>query len=104
MLEAVQVSWEKGLNGSSAIRTIVSGSATRAEVASKKQSFGRVSSSMLSKRGAIAKAAVKSGGWSALRSMLHRERSSRQRAGAVSLYNEVYKFCAALVSQSDPGC
>jgi len=104
MVDAVQESWEKGLNGSPALKTLVSGSTTRADMASKKQLFGRVSSSMLSRRGAIAKAAAKSGGWSALRSVLRRERASRQRAGAVFLYNDVYKFCAALVSQSGLGC
>jgi len=104
MVDAVQESWEKGLNGSPALQTLVSGSTTRADMASKKQLFGRVSSSMLSKRGAIAKAAAKLGGWSALRSVLRRERASRQRAGAVFLCNAVYKFCAALVSQSDLGC
>jgi len=103
MMDAVQESCENGLNCSPALRTLVSGSATRADMASKKQSFGRVSLSMLSKRGAIAKAAAKSGAWSALRSVLRRERAFCQRAGAVFLYNDVCKFCAALLSQSNPG-
>jgi len=101
MLDAVQDSWEKGLNGSPALKTFVSGSTERAAMARNKQLLGRVSSSMLSKRGAIAKAAARSGGWSALRDKLRRERAARQLAGLAFPYNEVYKFCATLVSHTD---
>jgi len=62
MLDAVQDSWEKGLNGSPALKTFESGSTKRAAMAFNKQLLGRVSSSMLSKGGAIAKTATNSGG------------------------------------------
>jgi len=101
MLDAVQDSWEKGLNGGPALKTFVSGSTKRAAMASNKEPLGRVSSSMLSKRGAIAKAATNSGGWSALRSVLVRERDFRKRTGTAFPCNEVYKFCATLVSKAD---
>jgi len=101
MLDAVQNSWEKGLNGSPALKKFVSGSTEQAAMATKKQLLGRVSSSMLSKRGAIAKAAARSGRWSALRDKLRRERAARQLAGLAFPYNQVYKFCATLVSHTD---
>jgi len=104
MVDAVQESWEKGLNGSPALKTLVSGSTTRADMASKKQLFGWVSSSMLSKSGLIANDAAKSGGWSALRSVLRRERASRPRAVRSLSTTTCTSFLAALVSQSDLGC
>jgi len=103
MLDAVQDSWESGLNGSPALKTLVCGSTTRVAMASNKQLFGRGCSSMLSKRGAIAKAAARYGGWSALRVVLLRERAARESSGASFPYNEVHKFCAALASSSDSG-
>ena len=103
MLDAVQDSWESGLNGSPALKTLVCGSTTRVAMASNKQLFGRGCSSMLSKRGAIANAATRYGGWSALRVVLRRERAARESCGASFPYNEVHKYCAALASRSDSG-
>jgi len=56
---------------------------------------------MLSKRGAITKAAARSGRWSARRNMLRRELAARQLAGLAFPYNQVYKFGAVLVSLTD---
>jgi len=82
ILDAVQDSWESGLKGSPALKTLVGGSTTRVAMASNKQLFGRGCSSVLSKRGAIAEAAVRYGGWSALRVVLRRERAARESSGA----------------------
>jgi len=101
MLDAVQDSWQSGLNGSPALKTLVCGSTTCVAMASNKQLFGRGCSSMLFKRGAIAKAATRYGGWSALRVVLRRERAARESCGASFPYNEVHKYCAALASRSD---
>jgi len=101
MLDAVQDSWEKGLNGSPALKTFVSGLTERAAMATNKQLLGRVSFSMLSKRGAISKAAARSGGWSALRDKLRRELAARQLAGLAFPYNQVDKFRATRDSHTD---
>ena len=103
MLDAAQDSWDSGLNGSPALKTLVCGSTTRVAMASNKQLFCRGRSSMLSKRGAIATAAARYGGWSSLRVVFRRERAAHESSGASFPYNEVHKFCAALASKSDSG-
>lgn len=94
MLDAVEVSWETGDAKANvpALKTLVQGSAARAALKAK-QRFGRSSSTMLSKRGTIAKAAALRGGWHILKAELKHEKSVRFKFR----YNDVYSFCAALV-------
>jgi len=98
MMDAVEMSWEVGVGSTPALKKLQHGQPDRVEW-EKKQPFGRASSSMLSKRRAIAKAAHEIGGWTALRVLLRGERAKRVGRGETFGYNKVQMFCSAMIRE-----
>jgi len=99
MMDVVEMSWEVGVGTTMALKKLQSGEPDRL-VWDKKHPFGRASSSMLSKRRAIAKAAIKAGGWGALRLLLRDERAKRTGRGESFGYNKVQMFCSAMMRET----
>lgn len=101
MLDSVEEAWEVGFPTSKtpALKTLVQGTDERREL-KRSQPFGRASSSMLSKRNAIAKAAVIKGGWTQWRNLMRKEKNARAARKERFGYNEVYTFCVALVKST----
>jgi len=98
MLEAVETSWEIGVGTSPALKTLLRGSEARLALAAR-QPFGKASSTMLSKRGTIAKLATRRGGWLQLRKELRAERKERLQAKTKFGYTEVHAYCVKCMNE-----
>jgi len=92
ILEAVETSCEIGVGTSPTLKTLLRGSEARLALVAR-QLFGKASSTMLSKRGTIAKLATRRGGWLQLGKELRAQRKERLQAKTKFGYTEVHAYC-----------